>query len=287
MELSSILFVYSLTVILWSAFLSFIYTNPQRAASHSKYIYGFGTFALYIFGGWFPDIYGYKIPVILDKVFSFTPIYCLYYTLARFLEQSFPNVSFIMEVMTFTKVDAGYISSVRKGLICFGISAGIATLGIMLLVIRSQYKRRSKEFHSIKKKRPMINKNQKQVSEDSSESTIMKFANISKTYSDGFEALRDVSFTIPKKGIFGILGPNGAGKSTLFNIATLQLRRSDGDILIENKSIYAGEYNQNALCPQRNRYWEYLTIFEHLEFIAQLKGATPSDARKQVLFLAL
>ena len=80
----------------------------------------------------------------------------------------------------------------------------------------------------------MINKNQKQVSEDSSESTIMKFANISKTYSDGFEALRDVSFTIPKKGIFGILGPNGAGKSTLFNIATLQLRRSDGDILIEN-----------------------------------------------------
>ena len=45
---------------------------------------------------------------------------------------------------------------------------------------------------------------------------------VSKTYSNGVQALRDVSLTIPL-GMYGLLGPNGAGKSTLMRtIATLQ-----------------------------------------------------------------
>jgi ABC-2 type transport system ATP-binding protein len=45
---------------------------------------------------------------------------------------------------------------------------------------------------------------------------------LSKTYPNGVQALKAVSFTIPT-GLFGLLGPNGAGKSTLMRtIATLQ-----------------------------------------------------------------
>ena len=45
---------------------------------------------------------------------------------------------------------------------------------------------------------------------------------INKTYSNGVQALRDLSLEIPE-GMFGLLGPNGAGKSTLMRIvATLQ-----------------------------------------------------------------
>ena len=45
---------------------------------------------------------------------------------------------------------------------------------------------------------------------------------ISKTYSNGVQALKDVTLTIPA-GMYGLLGPNGAGKSTLMRIlATLQ-----------------------------------------------------------------
>ena len=42
----------------------------------------------------------------------------------------------------------------------------------------------------------------------------LKIKNISKTYSNGVEALKDISLTI-ENGMFGLLGPNGAGKSTL------------------------------------------------------------------------
>ena len=46
--------------------------------------------------------------------------------------------------------------------------------------------------------------------------------NISKTYPNGVEALKNVSLEITN-GIFGLLGPNGAGKSTLMRtIAALQ-----------------------------------------------------------------
>ena len=35
---------------------------------------------------------------------------------------------------------------------------------------------------------------------------------MSKTYSNGVQALKDVTLTIPL-GMYGLLGPNGAGKS--------------------------------------------------------------------------
>ena len=45
---------------------------------------------------------------------------------------------------------------------------------------------------------------------------------VSKTYSNGVQALKDVTLTIPV-GMCGLLGPNGADKSTLMRIlATLQ-----------------------------------------------------------------
>ena len=45
---------------------------------------------------------------------------------------------------------------------------------------------------------------------------------VSKTYTNGVRALRDVTLDIPR-GMYGLLGPNGAGKSTLMRtIATLQ-----------------------------------------------------------------
>src|SRR5918995_1704774 len=50
----------------------------------------------------------------------------------------------------------------------------------------------------------------------------LEIINISKTYSNGVQALKNVTLTIPN-GMYGLLGPNGAGKSTLMRIlATLQ-----------------------------------------------------------------
>jgi ABC-2 type transport system ATP-binding protein len=54
--------------------------------------------------------------------------------------------------------------------------------------------------------------------------------NLSKTYSGGVEALRDVSFEVRQGEAFGLLGPNGAGKSTTIGILTTTLRPTSGEV---------------------------------------------------------
>ena len=64
---------------------------------------------------------------------------------------------------------------------------------------------------------------------------MLAIRNLSKTYDNGIQALKDVSLEIPS-GMFGLVGPNGAGKSTLMRtLATLQ----DGD----TGSVTLGDLN--------------------------------------------
>jgi len=55
---------------------------------------------------------------------------------------------------------------------------------------------------------------------------------LSKTYRDGAEALRDVSFDIAPGEAFGLLGPNGAGKTTTIGILTTTVRPTTGEAFI-------------------------------------------------------
>lgn len=43
---------------------------------------------------------------------------------------------------------------------------------------------------------------------------------LTKTYDNGFNALKPNSFYLEEKEIFGLLGPNGAGKTTLISVLT-------------------------------------------------------------------
>jgi ABC-type multidrug transport system ATPase subunit len=63
---------------------------------------------------------------------------------------------------------------------------------------------------------------------------------VSKTYPNGVQALKDVTLTIPM-GMYGLLGPNGAGKSTLMRIlATLQ-EADAGSVHLDSPSPGSGQ----------------------------------------------
>lgn len=49
-------------------------------------------------------------------------------------------------------------------------------------------------------------------------------------YPNGTLAVNENTFVVKKGEVFGLLGPNGAGKSSMFNMMTMNLRRTGGDI---------------------------------------------------------
>jgi ABC-type dipeptide/oligopeptide/nickel transport system ATPase component len=108
---------------------------------------------------------------------------------------------------------------------------------------------------------------------------------ISKTYSNGVRALKDVTLTIPA-GMYGLLGPNGAGKSTLMRIlATLQkpdtgtIHLGDLDVLTQQDDVR----RTLGYLPQEFGVYPRVSTEELLEHFALLKGIAERRARREVV----
>jgi ABC-type multidrug transport system ATPase subunit len=108
---------------------------------------------------------------------------------------------------------------------------------------------------------------------------------LSKTYPNGTEAVKDVSLDVPQ-GMFGLLGRNGAGKSTLMRIiATLQeadegsIRLGDLDVLRQK-----GEVRKTlGYLPQSFGFHPRVKAERLLDHFAVLKGITERGERRDVV----
>ena len=62
---------------------------------------------------------------------------------------------------------------------------------------------------------------------------------VAKRYPGGYEALRDVSFSVDAGEMVFITGPSGAGKTTLLKLITAMERPTTGSVFINNQNISA------------------------------------------------
>lgn len=113
----------------------------------------------------------------------------------------------------------------------------------------------------------------------------LEITNLSKTYSNGVQALKNVSLSIPQ-GMYGLLGPNGAGKSTLMRmIATLQ-EPDQGSIRLGNLDVlHQKEEVRKTLgyLPQEFGVYPKVRAEDLLNHFAVLKGFTERNTRKEVV----
>ena len=108
---------------------------------------------------------------------------------------------------------------------------------------------------------------------------------ISKTYSNGVNALKDVTLIIPA-GMYGLLGPNGAGKSTLMRIlATLQEADSGSATLGELDVLTRKDEVRKTLgyLPQEFGVYPKVSAESLLDHFAVLKGITGRRGRTEVV----
>jgi len=113
---------------------------------------------------------------------------------------------------------------------------------------------------------------------------------LSKTYEGGKQALREVSFDVPRGQIFGLLGPNGAGKSTLINILAGLVVKTSGKATIWGFDI--DERPRNAkrsigVVPQEIIFDPFFTPRETLEIQAGLYGIPKGERKSDELLAAM
>src|SRR5215204_652883 len=114
---------------------------------------------------------------------------------------------------------------------------------------------------------------------------VLNIESVSKTYSNGVQALKDVSLTIPA-GMYGLLGPNGAGKSTLMRIlATLQepdagsVRLGEIDVVNQKDEVR----RTLGYLPQEFGVYPKVSAADLLEHFALLKGIADRRSRREVV----
>ncbi len=110
-------------------------------------------------------------------------------------------------------------------------------------------------------------------------SPVIRVDNVSKTYADGFEALKTVNLDINEGEIFALLGPNGAGKTTLINIICGIVNKSSGSVFVnghDNVAAYREARSQIGLVPQELSTDTFEAVGATVKFSRGLFGKAPS-----------
>ena len=114
---------------------------------------------------------------------------------------------------------------------------------------------------------------------------MLSIKNLSKTYSNGVQALDDVSLEI-SQGMFGLLGPNGAGKSTLMRtLATLQ-DADDGTAFLNDIDILNEKEKLRRVLgylPQEFGTYPRVSALRMLDHFAVLKGVVDKGERRELV----
>jgi ABC-2 type transport system ATP-binding protein len=112
-----------------------------------------------------------------------------------------------------------------------------------------------------------------------------------KEYKDGTRAIRGIDLEVRSGEVVAVLGPNGAGKTTFLRQLTTELRPSGGTIRVFGIDVVSEPQRAKRLMgitPQEAGMFESLTVYEHLQLFARLKGLSgraASSATVEVLDL--
>ena len=102
---------------------------------------------------------------------------------------------------------------------------------------------------------------------------------LSKVYSNGFNALKDINLKIKKGEILALLGPNGAGKTTLISVICGIVTPTSGNITVDNYDIidqYRETRSRIGLVPQELTLEAFETVFNNVSYSRGLYGKSPN-----------
>ena len=105
---------------------------------------------------------------------------------------------------------------------------------------------------------------------------ILTVENLYKNYGS-IQALKGVSFSVPKGSVFGILGPNGSGKTTLLGIILDVLRATSGTYKLFDQAPTHVQRQQIGTLLETPNFYHYLNAVQNLTIAAAIKQRGKAD----------
>ncbi len=103
---------------------------------------------------------------------------------------------------------------------------------------------------------------------------VIEVKNLRKSYKN-LEAVRDITFNVAAKEVFGILGPNGAGKTTTLEMIEGLKKQTSGEIIVlgmDNREHEKEIKKRIGVQLQSSEYLNDLTLSELITLFASLYG---------------
>ncbi|MCC0038341.1 MAG: ABC transporter ATP-binding protein [Brucellaceae bacterium] len=119
---------------------------------------------------------------------------------------------------------------------------------------------------------------------------IVSVSKLTKTYGNGFEALKPLDLDIERGEILALLGPNGAGKTTLISIICGIVNPGSGSVTVDGHDIvrdYRAARSLIGLVPQELHVETFETVWATVSFSRGLFGKAPDPAHVEKTLRAL
>ncbi len=108
---------------------------------------------------------------------------------------------------------------------------------------------------------------------------MIEVSGLSKLYGS-FPAVRELSFSVRPGEVLGLVGPNGAGKTTTLRCLAGIIPPSGGSIRVAGHDLATEPVEAKralAFFPDEPRLFEYLTVRQHLAFVAKIYRVADHD----------
>ncbi len=113
---------------------------------------------------------------------------------------------------------------------------------------------------------------------------IIEVEDLRKSYKDGPEVVKGVSFTVEESEVFGLLGPNGAGKTTTIGTLTTRVKPTTGRVTVDGIDVQrdpTAVKQRIAVVPQRPNLDRSISARENLTFHAAYFGYSRAERAKR------
>ena len=112
------------------------------------------------------------------------------------------------------------------------------------------------------------------------DSKVIEVTGLSKVFG-AFTAVKDLSFAVRPGEVLGLVGPNGAGKTTTLRAIAGIIPPTTGQVRLAGHDLRAAPTDAKralAFFTDEPRLFDYLTVRQHLNFVARLYAVADHEA---------